>query len=139
MVVMKKKFLIIIVLFTFGISGCKNQSDIAKIDTKNLCDYYVEQMNEDGAYLMYGSKNKKAIAFVSSKIRIKNSNLDINNNVLSVYYYTTDKSVSSKTLYKYTYLISDSVHVDDIKVYLNDTESYFVNTIVSDKELVINH
>ena len=35
MVVMKKKFLIIIALFTFGISGCKNQSDIAKIDTKN--------------------------------------------------------------------------------------------------------
>lgn len=131
----KKITLTIFMIFIVVMAGCENQVNIIEIDAKNLDNYYLEQMSEDGAYLIYGSNNQKAIAFVSSKFQINDTMVDISDNVLSVHYYTTDKSVDGASLYKDVYLINDNVDVDDIKVYLNDKESYFVNTIISDKKI----
>lgn len=129
---MKRITIVIFLLIMIIISGCNNRANITRINTIDLNDYYIEQINENGAYLLYGSNNQKAVVFFSTDFQINDTNVYINDDTLYVKYYK-NREKNSNSLYKYAYLINDNTEY--IKLYLNDEETSFVNVITSDEKI----
>lgn len=129
---MKRITIVIFLLIMIIISGCNNRANITRINTIGLNDYYIEQINENGAYLLYGSNNQKAVVFFSTDFQINDTNVYINDDTLYVKYYKNSEK-NSNSLYKYAYLINDNTEY--IKLYLNDEETSFVNVITSDEKI----
>lgn len=129
---MKRITIVIFLLIMIIISGCNNRANITRINTIDLNDYYIEQINENGAYLLYGSNNQKAVVFFSTDFQINDTNVYIDDDTLYVKYYKNSEK-NSNSLYKYAYLINDNTEY--IKLYLNDEETSFVNVITSDEKI----
>lgn len=135
---MFEQIFLILLTIVLIIGQCLNNEyiyGVKKIDVKNVNTYYLNQIDKDGAYLIYGCNNQRAIALFNSKCRISETKVKIIDDTLAVYYYTSNEVTNCTSLYNYLYLVDDSVNINSIDVYKNDSKSYFTSVIISDKRI----
>jgi hypothetical protein len=142
-----RRLLIIALVVVIALSvGCakSTESSIQEINISNIKDVqFKNQLQEweqkNGAYLLeYREKNDAYYLYLNAANVLSDSKrryfesltVDIENNILNIYYTEKEIDPSNATRNKILYKIPKAKSVDTVKIYQNGEETHFENIVI---------